>query len=400
MEFNLPDNLRVTTDEYITQFQSDVASVSEGRLYDFSASSFLSVLAESQALFIQRFQQFQQQIIPLIQSDMLSQIGFDRDSGSYAVCTVRFQLDNTFDREFIIQRGTRFLLTVNGNATFSTLYDLIIPAQLDTSNPTNYDRCSVDAVALDIGEIGNQPAQQATILQVILGVNSIWIDQPSKGGVSEESTEIFFNRVSLTISKFLESQFNLIESSEFETATKAVLGSGSSAIAIPDVSSDGTTKQLASMLIYALNGDGSNLTEAQIRALSTNFGTRSPLVGGRLAFRSLPLVLIDINITMRIDSQQETTTVLNQINNALKSRFNFDRTSQESSLEFYELIAIVKNNGGIQPIANWRTGIDAFSARNLPLPKLSPVSNATAPAKVETVTFTIEPTGAQYVYNN
>jgi uncharacterized phage protein gp47/JayE len=393
---DLPLSLSVSKEEYLESFKSDVIANSQGRLFDFSTSSVLTILGEAQALSITRLIATQLELIPYISAQIIENLGFIRSKGTYALCTVRFQLTNKFTREYTVLRGTRFSLA--NNVVFTTQSDLIIPANIDTTDPANYPFCKVDAIAIELGAKANQPAQKATILQNFLELDSIWIDEPSAGGNDEETTEEFFDRVSLIIAKFLESTFSLVQASEFELAVEAVLGNGSVAVAVPDLSADATTTAIASMHIFAVNNGGTPITSAQIRNLITLIAPRAPLVTGRLYFTPLVIPLVDVAISFKTASNEDSLLISDDINSRLRKVFSIGNTSQMSSLELYEAIHQVKLAGGLAPILTWGFVGDILQARNLPLPKLSAGTKRTSPAKLNLITVSIEPGGLVKLY--
>ncbi|MGL5925562.1 baseplate J/gp47 family protein [Chroococcidiopsis sp.] len=398
--FELPDDLKLTTDEYLAQFQNDVSVLSKGRLTDFSSSSILRVIAEYQALTLQDVYKNQEQSLPFLASQLVESLGFSRSKGTKAQVSVRFVLENVFDSDFIILRGTRFGLSVGDVAIFETNNDLIIPKNVDTTDPTNYPLCRIDASSIDVGTLGNQPIQQALIIQTIPGIDSVWIDEPSQGGTDLEQPEAYFDRISGVIAKFLENQFSLVQSSEFEQATKELLGLGSTAIAVPDLAADGSTKQVASMLIFALNADGTSLNSAQIRNLSESIAPRSPLVQGRLYFNSLNLPLINISLSVKAPSNINSTSLAADINSRLRLRFTLEFTSQQQSIELYEIIHIAKLAGALEPIATIGFVGDTQQARNLPLPRVAPGTDRTTPGKINIIKVTLEPSGTTITYAN
>jgi hypothetical protein len=386
---DLPSNLKLTKEEYFERFKDDVTTASNGRLFDFSPSSVLTILGEAQASSIARLVDIQAQLIPYIAANVIENLGFMRSKGTFAICTVRFLLSNIFDREYIILRGTRF--QIGNGVVFATQNDLVIPANTDTSDPLQYQYCSVDAIAVEIGSKANQAAQKAIIVQVYPELDSIWLDEPSRGGNDEETPDQFFDRVSILLAKLLETQFSLIQPSEFELAVEGTLGNGSIAVAIPDVSFDGSLVQVASMNVFAINPDGSALNSAQIRSLSADIGTRAPLVGGRLYFNSLTLPLVDIDISIKVASTDDSIQLSDSINNKVRETFTIAKTKEMESLELYELIFQVKLLGALTPVARWGYVGDILQARDLPLVKIVTASDKKAPVKINTLRVIIEP---------
>lgn len=390
---DLPEYLTKSAEEFLQDFQNDVVAISKGNFYDFSDSSFLTVLGEALALKIKRLNESQVELLPYIKASLLESLGFVRLIGTKAIVSVRFQLQNKTTRSFPIQPKTRFSLNIGSTVLFETQNYLEIPANIDTTDPNNYKYCRVSAIALESGIKGNQPIQRGGIVQIIDGLDSVWIDEPSKGGNDEETPDQFFNRVSQILRKFLENQFSLVQTFEFEQATREVLGLGSVAIGIPDIAANQIDTQLASMQVFCLNPDFSTITNAQKQDLISKLSPRAPLVQGRLYFNSLTPVYVDIRMSIKIDSSANTQKLLNDINVRLRTTFSIINTIETGSLEYYLAIHQVFLAGAIEPILTWRKDIDVYQGRNLPLPRIVPSKNYTQPAKIRNIQITVEPNG-------
>jgi hypothetical protein len=387
----IPDSLNLTTQQYYQQFKDDVLARSNGRLFDFSASSMLTLLGETQALAISRLIESEVDLLDVIASRVVESLGFIRQVGDFAIATVRFELLNVYDRDYIIPRGHRFLVN---DVIFETITDLRIPALTDTKNPANYGFCRVDSRAIETGTKPNGITGQVNTLQQLLELDSMWIDVAVANGKDEETTADFFNRVSGLVSKFLENQTTLVSRSDFENAVIETVGSNIVVVAIPDITPDGTGTQLAAMNCFVCNSDGSFLSMAQKNLLSTSLEPRSPLVQGRLYFSDLILQIITINISIRVPIGKDFNTIANEINSAIRTRFSVTETAKMGYLELYEAVHQVKLTGALAPIITWAYLIDTnLTARNLPLPQIVPISPRTAPIRIGKLSVIMEPSG-------
>lgn len=386
----IPDSLNTTAEQYLQQFQDDVTSRSQGRLFDFSPSSILTVLGEAQSLAITRLIESEVDLLDLISTRVVENLGFVRQLGDYAIATARFQLLNVYDRDFIIPRGHRFLVN---DVIFETTSDLRIPALTDTKNPLNYQYCRVDARSTTIGTRSNGITGQVSTLQQLIELDSIWIDDAVANGKNEETTQDFFTRVSILISKFLENQTSLVTKSDFENAVYETIGTSTVVVAIPDINADATAVQLAAMNCFVCNADGIYLTSAQKNLLSVSLEPRSPLVQGRLYFSNLTLQPIIINVAIQVPLGKEFNDLANEINTRLRTRFSVIETAKMSYLELYEAVYQVKLTGAIAPIVTWSYLIDNPQARNLPLPQVALISPRTAPIIIGALTVIMEPSG-------
>lgn len=394
----LPDYLNKTRGDFFNDYQTDVVTVSNGQLFDFSISSVVRLLGEAQALAYERLAIEQQAIFPYISANILGLMGFTRSSGTKAVGTARFLLSNVFSREYIILRGTRFSL--GSNVVFETDGDLVIPANTDTSDPANYQYASVTATSVNIGSNANQPAQQGQLLQGFEEVLGVFLDEATAGGTDEESVDAFFNRVSLLIGKFLENSFSLVQESEFELAIQGILGSGSVAIAVADLDSTGTQNETASMNIFAVNSDGSALNDAQKQNILSNIEPRAPLVQGRLYISELIVPNVDVNISIKVANTATAKNVADVINSEIRKTFSLQNTAELASLELYEAVYIVKQNNGLVPVVTWAYVGEIQQARDLPLPKLAPATDKTKPVMMREIRIVVEPSGIEYLYTS
>lgn len=392
----IPPILQITPQEYLEQYKTDIINISNGRLFDFTSSSVLSILGEAQSLAIARLIESEVELIDLIAARVVENLGFIRDDGDFAIATARYQLTNTFDRDFIIYRGHRFLVN---DITFETTSDLVIPAFIDTKNPLNYQYCRVSATAITKGTKGNSSPGQVGILQQMIELDSIWLDEASTGGREEEATDVFFSRVSALISKVLENQTSIVSTKDFENEIYNILGTEIIAIAIPDITRDGAALQLASMNVYLANKNGLFITLAQRNQISTEIEKRSPLVQGRLYFSDLVVPLVDINISIELPPGKDFNTVANVINTNIRDRFSISETAAMSALELYEVIYQVKRTSALFPIVTWGYFGGSLYARNLPLPKVAIASTKTSPIIINRINITLEPLGLTKTYD-
>lgn len=384
----------LTPADFKARFQARVIEVSQGRLSDFSEASALTVISEAIALVASDLLTELNDIFPEALAASLSLMGAERGTGARAVATARFQLEAISGTAFSIPRGYRFSI---GAKVFQTDTDLVIPVNVNTADPANAQYCSVTATALEIGADGNSPATQATILNQIPGLLAIFIDQPSAGGQDQESIDAFADRVYTQIAGAIgdRSTAALIQGSEFEQASIAVMGESALAVAVPELAGDRTTKQIAAMHIFILNPDGSAPTDAQIRTLSEALSPRAPLAKGRLYFSPLTVSIVDAAITVEISPSSSLDNVASQINSSLRDVFSLANTATMTYLDLYLAIkTIYEVDGVIGGNLFWALqGDPVKNAVQLSLPRLSAGTSQATPAKMGTISISFIPAG-------
>lgn len=322
------------------RFRDRCIEVTSGKLSDFAPASALTLLSEVLAQSIEDdLQAYLDEVFPAIVSASWAYLGFTPIAGSKAVATVRILLSGVFSQSFALPRGYRFSA---GTQVFETTIDLLIPANTDTANPLNYPLCRVQAIALDLGEQGNQPIQQCQIINPVVGIAGLFFDEPSAGGRSAETFTQFADRVAASLRSTVgdPALVAVVTSTEHEIAAEQILGGGSVAIAIPELDLAGLA-QTAAMSVYCLTPNGAAPTDAQLSLLLSSIAPRAPLATGRLFYAALPVSIVNIDVSLKALSDGNPESIANSINTELRSTFSLANTGQMSALDIGKANAIV-----------------------------------------------------------
>jgi uncharacterized phage protein gp47/JayE len=391
LTFQQPKFDTLTPEIFLQRFKDRCIEVSAGRLSDFSDASTLQVLGEAIALVANDLLVELNTIFPQAIAASLGLMGATRKVGATAVASARFQLEAVFSQGFPIPRGHRFSL---GAKVFQTQYDLLIPANLDTANPANYPLCTVSAIALEFGADGNQPPQQAIILQPIPGLLGIHLDEPAIGGQDEETLDEFSDRIFTRIANSIgePSTAPIIQASEFEQAAVEQLGQGAIVMAVPELGANQASKEIAAMHLFVRNADGAAITAAQQRSLSEALTPRAVLAQGRLYFSPLNVAIVNINVSCRIEVSVSLDAVAAAINSALRSTFTEQTTIAMASLDLYRAINVIYLVAGVvAAIVQWGLTGDQKQASAIQLPRLAIGTSRTTPAKIGEITINFQP---------
>lgn len=388
-----------TTSEFITRFKTRCIDKTSGKLSDFSDASALSLLAEVMALSLEEdIQQYLNEIFPEIIAQSWGLLGFSRVSGAKAVGTARMLLGGVFAQPFAIPRGYRFAA---GGQTFETTLDLLIPANIDSANPTNYPLCRVQTIALTEGELGNQPSQQCQIINAVVGLSGVFFDEATQGGQSLESFDAFADRVASTIRTAVGSAANrpVVTVTEHEDAAREVLGAGAIAVGVPERNLQGQS-QVAAMTVYVLTPSGATPNNAQLGLLLQTVAPRAPLAMGRLYYAPLPVLVLNIDISIKALPSADLEQLATAINASVRSAFSLVETAQMPALDINKLTQIIYDLGGVAYAdSQWGyQGDPILEARRLMLPLLPGSTTESAAARVGRLRV-IYTTGLQREFN-
>jgi hypothetical protein len=396
---NTPTIALPTTTEFIARFKTRCIEKTAGKLSDFSDASALTLLAEVMSLSLEEdVQQYLNQIFPQLIAQSWGLLGFFPVSGAKAVGTARFLLASVQSQSFAIPRGYRFSA---GGQTFETTLDLLIPANTDSANPTNYPLCRVQTIALVEGSNSNQPAQQCQILNPVVGLAGVFFDEATQGGRSLESFEAFADRVASTIRTAVGSAANrpVVTVTEHLDAAIEVLGSGAIAVGVPERNLQGQS-QVAAMTVYVLTPSGAAPNNAQLGLLLQTVAPRAPLATGRLYYAPLPVLTLNIDISIKALPSADLEGLATIINGVVRSAFSLEKTAEMSALDINRLVQIIYDLDGIDYCdPQWGyQGDPILEARRLMLPLLPGSTVESAAAKVGRLRV-IYTTGLQREFN-
>ena len=239
-----------------------VIAKSEGNITEVPPSSPISAIEEGLAVIgggiIDRLNQLSTEI----ERNRLALFGISRKEGSPAIGTIQVTLDGNYVESFVLPQG--YQLTAGG-VIFETTSNLVIPSYTLSG--------LVGIVALSIGEEGNLPASTPVSFAPVPKVATISLSGSTNGGVGEETEEQFRERI---YSSFRE-RGTLISKTDFESEAINILGEGSTAVAIPELTPDQTSYEPGYVSVFAINPDGSPLNAAQLSELQSTFSEKAAM---------------------------------------------------------------------------------------------------------------------------
>jgi hypothetical protein len=388
-----------TTAEFMQRFRDRCITITAGKLSDFAPASVLTLLSEVLAESIAvELQAYLDEVFPKLVMRSWEYLGFTPIDGAKAVATVRVLLATVNSQSFAIPRGYRFAA---GGQTYETTIDLLIPANLDTANPTNYPLCRVQAIALTEGTTGNQSIQQCQIVQPVVGLAGLFFDEPATGGRLAEAFDEFADRVAAALRSSVgdPNEAAVVTVTEHETATRSVLGAGAVAIAIPERNLQGQN-ETAAMTVYALAPGGTPPTEAQLSLLLGTIAPRAPLATGRLYYGALPVSVVNIDVSLKALPTGNLEAIATTINEQLRSAFGLVATVGMIALDINRAVQILYDIPDVDyGECYWGfQGDPVLEARRLQIPFLPGSQSKTNAVRVGTVQV-IFSTGLKRTFN-
>ncbi len=285
--------------ELVEQSIAYCYAISNGTLNDFSSSSPLRVLIEGLAFCMAELLYYCNKILEGLVVAYLSAFGVERRLGTAATAQITFTLSAGLQSAYVIPQG--FIVSSrSGSASFQTLNTVVFP-------PGTIE-ASVPAICQQEGVVGNIPAGLIDrILQPLAYLKSAVNLEASSGGSVEESESDAIDRGIAQIRRR-----NLVSAQDYEDQVVEVLGVGSVAKAIGNLSGDKSTLQRGSVHVFCLDAAGNPPNVATIAALNESMKPRI-MVGSVLWISAITQVNVDVDIVAKMlpgDNSQEVAAVL------------------------------------------------------------------------------------------
>lgn len=293
-----------TATDLLVLGQQRASEVSGGRLSDFSPASPVTAILEAVAVIGTQVLQQVNDLATTLEASRLSLFGLARRGGANAVGTILVRLDGLYAEPFSLPRGFKLQVAA---VQFQTTEDLTIAPYIDSG--------TVGIVATTAGSSGNLSANSPISNQSLRRLATITLTEDTKNGQDEESFESFRSRVYA----LLRRRDTLISLDDFESEVVDFLGTFSQSLAIARLKPDRATYANGYVTIFALNADGSLLTNSQITQLSELLNRKAAMA--TITVWSMETFTVDVDCVVGIDAGAITDSIAASIYQILKTFF-------------------------------------------------------------------------------
>jgi Baseplate J-like protein len=290
--------------ELVEQAIAYCYAVSNGTLNDFSSSSPLRVLIEGQAFCMAELLYYCNKILEGLVVAYLSAFGVERRLGTAATAQITFTLSAGLQSPYVIPQGF-IVASRSGNVSFETTALVVFPpGTIEASCP---------AICQQEGVIGNIPEGLIDrILQPLAYLKSAVNLQPSSGGSEEETQEDAIERGIAQIRRR-----NLVSAQDYEDQVVEILGVGSVAKAIGNLSADKSSFQRGSVHVFCLDAAGNPPNVATVSQLNESMKSRI-MVGSVLWISGITQINVDVDIVAKMLPGDDSRDVAEVLWNAVK----------------------------------------------------------------------------------
>jgi len=288
---------------------------------------------------------------------LLQVAGLQLTGGTKATGNVTIQLLAPATSNLAIPLGTGFT-TPDGLIFYSTV---------DSSFTIGTDLLTVPVESELVGAKYNVPARNITqiLASLALGsVDSVYNSEPMSGGSNAET-----EGESLELAKnFMREDGNLVTANDFRLATLDILGVGSRAIIIPNLSENRLEVENQTVHINALKPDESPLTNSEKTNIIDTISGRI-LVGTTIYVSDISLIELRLQVVLKLASGNPGDC-FNEVLNRVKSYLDPLSWPSEQSVMYKELEYLARDNpytSYIQSVAIATEGSE-YQVTNIPMP--------------------------------
>lgn len=345
-------------EEELVQYAMNIIyETSGGQINDFSASSPARSLIEGQAFAAAEFLFYLNRLPESLAISFLRIAGIQKKLGSAAVGQVTFTLTAPLSSPFTIPQNY-LISSSSGNLGFATDSVLIIPAGSISA--------TVSCSAQDIGTQYNLPPYTLNqISQPLAYLSSVTNETACTGGTNAESMEALRSRAFASIRRR-----GLVSGADYEEETLEILGEGSVAKAIGNISADRVTTERGVAHVFALNADATLLNSAQLADLQSQLQEKTH-VAVKVYASNVDLYPIQIKAIAKLLPGSNPEFVANDISSALSEYFTPGQLPLGETLILKEIEFLCRQQTGVDYVQSVTLGgVEAESplTTNLPLP--------------------------------
>ena len=345
------------SEEQLVEYALDrIFVASQGSLNDFSPSSAARALIEGQA-FAGAELLFRVSKLPEAMAIAFLKIaGIQQSLGSFSEVTLVFALTAPLASPFTIPKG--YLVTASNNIGFTTNAVLVIPAG-STSGSTA-------ATAQGVGSAYNvAPYSLTNLSQPLAYLQSVTNIEPAAGGTNAETLDQVRSRAFASIRRRA-----LVSGADYEDETREILGGGSVAKALGNISADRVTTERGVAHVFALNADATLLNSAQLADLQSQLQEKTH-VAVKVYASNVDLYPIQIKAIAKLLPGSNPEFVANDISSALSEYFTPGQLPLGETLILKEIEFLCRQQTGVDYVQSVTLGgVEAESplTTNLPLP--------------------------------
>lgn len=327
--------------DYMEQVQYDASRDESGvpQLTDFSSHSPVVALNEGMIFALLELYYFGNRLPRLATIAHLENAGIFRKAGSHATVEVEVTLTSVLNTWTL---STGFVFKAENGLRFQTTEQLTIQ---------NGFQGTVAAIAFDIGTAYNVAAYTITQwTDARAYLKSATNPEPAAGGRDEETEESAMARGFTQ----LRDRNVLITVDDFTRFTQRILGDGAAVKVIGRLGADKLAYDSGTVHIFALNPDGTELTESQLTNLDTRMNNQLPVflqstpaiaIASRVYISSLQLYRLNVTVIAKLVPGDNPTARADAINMALTDYLRPGNLSPGATVLLKELEFQIRQQG-------------------------------------------------------
>lgn len=303
-DLNLPKLILDPTNEgdLVQLAFARIRAASGNTITDFRPGSSVAALVEGQTFALAELLYYLNLMPEAIAIEVFRLYGVKRSLGTKAAGSLTFRLSDPAIDPFTLPVGFTIPYL---DSQLEVTASLVIPAGAQEG--------SVAAVVSDVGSKYNANAFDILATNTGLGrVESVYNRTGFTGGSDLETLEALVSRCQAST----VSRNSVITRLDYETLAQGTMGTGSRAVAISNLSSDGLTFRQASVGVFLLDSDGrpASLTTCQI--VASELKTRVLMGTGVFCF---PAVLIPVSVEVNLNVLALSDTVANNVIDSIQA---------------------------------------------------------------------------------
>lgn len=349
-----------TEAELVEQAIRTIYAVSDQQMNDFSPHSPLRALLEGQSFVLAELLWYLNKTSEAVAVEFLKNAGVERNLGTNAEVTIRFQLTIAQDVPFTVPQG--FIVSdATGTLLFSTDNILVIQAGLTVgfiSATATYPGSDYNLGPYEINSFQTPLAYLASVANLDV----------AQGGSDPETVEE-------TIARGLDAlkyRRVLITAEDYARKTQEILGDGSRAFTIPLLAEDKVTEELGTVHVFALNANGSQPVDFQIESVRNQLQVLS-LIGTKTLLSPLEFQPIDVDVTCYYASGLDPSVVAENLWTALQGYLDPTVYEPGKSVYLNEIEYVLRSQTGVDRVENATINGDTV---NIEMPNVFTVANA------------------------
>lgn len=335
LELNIPKVvLDPGTEAELTELAYlSIGAASGGTINDFRPGSAIAAFVEGQTFALAELLYYMNLMPEAIAVEVFRLYGIQRSLGTFAAGELTFFLTEPAVEAFVLPAG------------YAVPYlDTLLILQSSLVVPPSAQEATVGVIAATTGSKYNAAPFDILATNVGLGlVQSIFNRLAFTGGTDIEPLENLLARCQAATVR----RISVITKLDYETAAQDLLGIGSRATAIPNLSSDGTTFQQNSVGLFLLDASGKPASLTTCQYIGAVLKERVLLGTGVTCY---PAVLVPVSVEIFINVSLVSDEVGQEVIQAIKDYLTPNRYEGGTQIRHNELMYAARNIPGVRSV--------------------------------------------------